>query len=297
MDKFGYIKDYSFRKKVLELMFYSETKKYALQRLKNKESEYNDLVVRGNSLAVSLYQHRKSASHRIEQVQNFVNTLANTPKNFQEEVERVGLQLRPFRESCVIEQKSARVSMQGAGVAVAGTVAGGAIASLSPMAAMAYATTFGVASTGTAISSLSGASATNAALAFLGGGTVASGAGGVAGGQVLLSLAGPVGWGIAGLLAVASGVAVSVNNKNTADQAALMCTQLQRKISTIRPKLFALEQLFDKTKKLVSGINLNPFWYLYPKDFQQFDSEQRAALATLINNTRSLGKLINERIV
>ena len=84
---------------------------------------------------------------------------------------------------------------------------------------------------------------------------------------------------------------------NTADQAALMCTQLQKKISTIRPKLFALEQLFDKTKKLVSAINLNPFWYLYPKDYQQFDSEQRAALATLINHTRSLGKLINERIV
>ena len=144
---------------------------------------------------------------------------------------------------------------------------------------------------------LSGAAATNAALAFLGGGTVASGAGGIAGGQVLLSLAGPVGWGIAGLLAVASSVTVSMNNKNTADQAALISGRLQKKLSTLRPKLFALEQLLDKTKKLASAINLNPFWYLYPKDYQQFDSKQRAALATLINNTRSLGKLINERIV
>lgn len=45
---------------------------------------------------------------------------------------------------------------------------------------MFLATTYGTASTGTAISSLSGAAATKAALAWLGGGTVASGGGGAA---------------------------------------------------------------------------------------------------------------------
>ena len=39
---------------------------------------------------------------------------------------------------------------------------------------MGVATTFGVASTGTAISALSGAAATNAALAWLGGGALAA---------------------------------------------------------------------------------------------------------------------------
>lgn len=63
---------------------------------------------------------------------------------------------------------------------------------LDPTAAMGIATTFGVASTGTAISSLSWVVVTRAAIAWLGGGTQAAG-------KALLFLFGPIGWGIAGL--------------------------------------------------------------------------------------------------
>ena len=88
--------------------------------------------------------------------------------------------------------------------AVAATTGIG-IATLGPSFAMGIATTFGVASTGTAISSLSGAAATNAALAWLGGGTLAAGGAGIAGGKFLLFLAGPVGWTIAGISFAISG--------------------------------------------------------------------------------------------
>lgn len=71
---------------------------------------------------------------------------------------------------------------------------------------MGIATTFGVASTGTAISTLSGAAATNAALAWLGGGALAAGGGGMAAGEAFLTLAGPAGWAIAGVALVASGI-------------------------------------------------------------------------------------------
>ncbi len=77
---------------------------------------------------------------------------------------------------------------------------------MGPTAAMGIATTFGVASTGTAISTLSGAAATNAALAWLGGGALAAGGGGMAAGEAFLTLAGPVGWAIAGVALVASGI-------------------------------------------------------------------------------------------
>ena len=83
----------------------------------------------------------------------------------------------------------------GAGVGVA---AGTAIVSVAPSVAMWVATTFGTASTGAAISSLSGAAATNAALAWLGGGAIATGGGGMAAGSAFLALAGPIGWTIAG---------------------------------------------------------------------------------------------------
>lgn len=89
-------------------------------------------------------------------------------------------------------------------VAFLGTsVVGGGVAIGGSSALLAIATTFGTAGTGTAISTLGGVAATNAALAWLGGGTLAAGGAGVAGGTTILSLMGPIGWGIAGIGALA----------------------------------------------------------------------------------------------
>ena len=76
-----------------------------------------------------------------------------------------------------------------AGGAVAGT-AGGALAAFGAYGA---AQALAVASTGTAISTLSGAAATNATLAFFGGGSLATGGLGMAGGTAVLGglVAGP----------------------------------------------------------------------------------------------------------
>lgn len=107
-------------------------------------------------------------------------------------------------ESIEIEYKKAEAKAAGQGAA--GVGAGVAVAALGPTAAMGIATTFGVASTGTAISALSGAAATNAALAWLGGGALAVGGGGMAAGNAFLALAGPAGWAIAGVSLLTSGL-------------------------------------------------------------------------------------------
>ncbi len=80
----------------------------------------------------------------------------------------------------------------------AGSLAGGAIAGTAGGALVAFgaygaAQTFALASTGTAIASLSGAAATNATLAFFGGGSLAAGGLGMAGGTAVLGglVAGP----------------------------------------------------------------------------------------------------------
>lgn len=79
-----------------------------------------------------------------------------------------------------------------AGVA-GGVVAGGAGGALVAIGAYGAAQAFAVASTGTAIASLSGAAATNATLAFFGGGSLAAGGLGMAGGAMVLGglVAGP----------------------------------------------------------------------------------------------------------
>ena len=89
------------------------------------------------------------------------------------------------------EEMRALVNFAGslAGGAVAGT-AGGALAAFGAYGA---AQALAVASTGTAISTLSGAAATNATLAFFGGGSLATGGLGIAGGTAVLGglVAGP----------------------------------------------------------------------------------------------------------
>lgn len=106
----------------------------------------------------------------------------------------------------IIENEYKQTVAKNAGKGVAGAGAGFAVAAFGPSAAMGVATTFGVASTGTAISSLSGAAATNAALAWLGGGALAAGGGGMGAGGALLALAGPVGAAIAGIALLGSGI-------------------------------------------------------------------------------------------
>lgn len=89
-----------------------------------------------------------------------------------------------------------RASHVGKGTAAAGVAVGAGVAAFAPTAALAIATTFGTASTGTAIATLSGAAAIIPPRQ-LGGGALAAGGGGMSAGSALLALAGPVGWGSA----------------------------------------------------------------------------------------------------
>ena len=276
-------------------MFYNVAKKEAIRKLKDVEAEYKKIAEDANTSIISLYQARKSAAKAIERVQNYVNGLANTPKEFQKEINEVALGIKDFNEAVRIEEGSASDNIKGMGMAAGGIFAGGAIAAVGPTAAMAVATTFGVASTGTAISALSGAAATNAALAWLGGGALAAGGGGMAAGNAFLALAGPVGWTIAGALAVGGGVFATFKNKAAAEKADKARREISEKIFELRPKLIAVQQLESKTKELKTALDVAPF-NLYPSDYRKFTDSQKCALAALINNAKSMGRLINERI-
>lgn len=113
------------------------------------------------------------------------------------------------------------------------SLAGGSLAGLTGGALAAFgaysaASTFAVASTGTAISSLSGAAATNATLAFFGGGSLATGGLGMAGGTAVL------GGLVAGPALLVMGVIVSAKAgkgleeaKQYAEQADVLCQQFK----------------------------------------------------------------------
>ena len=179
------------------------------------------------------------------------------------------------------------------GGAVIGTGVGVTVAALGPTAAMGVATTFGVASTGTAISALSGAAATNAALAWLGGGALAAGGGGVAAGNALLALAGPVGWAVAGLALVTSGILYWITKKNNTrleniyiliskrdcKSYQLAAIEIQERINRIIPEAEALSE---------AAIDISSFG----TDFDAMTTEQQLKLGVYLNTMVAAKQLL-----
>ncbi|ARK30094.1 hypothetical protein [Halalkalibacter krulwichiae] len=161
---------------------------------------------------------------------------------------------------------------------VAGVGAGVAVAALGPTAAMGIATTFGVASTGTAISALSGAAATNAALAWLGGGALAAGGGGMVAGNAILALAGPVGWAIAGIAILGSGLLFwktksdrnrlenifTLISKRDEKSYKLAIVELNERISRIKDESVKLNDAIEKIESF--GVDYN-----HMTEAQQFE--------------------------
>ncbi len=277
-------------------MFYNDAKNEAIERAKQSEAAFNEEVNQARELALNLYSRRKTAAQAIYRVERYINALANSPKEFRRDIARIIVELREFREAVNLEEESNSANLKGAGMAIGGVAMGGAVAALGPTAAMAVATTFGVASTGTAISALTGAAATNAALAWLGGGAIVAGGSGMAAGNALIAfMTGPLGWIIAGTLAVGGGAFASYQNSELAEKANKYASDIRTKLSVLKPKVKELRNLYVETGNLTSAIAVTPF-NSYPDNYLNFNKAQKDNLATLVNNTISLGRLINKHI-
>ena len=176
-------------------------------KLQIAREQAEEALNRTNLKIDELGKHTSSLYDALNGIQQLFDTIRNVPNEQRlqyENLKEIRLNWKQQVEKIDSDYKAAVAKNAGAGAA--GIGAGVAVAALGPTAAMGIATTFGVASTGTAISTLSGAAATNAALAWLGGGALAAGGGGMAAGNAFLALAGPVGWAIAGVALLFSGV-------------------------------------------------------------------------------------------
>ena len=166
-------------------MFFSKAKKEALKVHERAADKYNETYVKMQSEGENLYRIRQKSLDLIEKVESLINSIANSPKDFEVKLDSIREERLKFRKT----EEYAREAYDNAvksGVSMAAGIAGGAaVASMAPSVAMWVATTFGTASTGTAISALHGAVATKAALAWLGGGALTAGGGGIAAGKGL----------------------------------------------------------------------------------------------------------------
>lgn len=179
----------------------------AKKKLQLAQEQAEVAIKKTNEKIDQLGMETGSLYEKLNAIQVQFDTIRNVPseKRMQyEQLKKVRLNWKQQADKIEADFKEAIIKNAGGGIA--GVGAGVAVVAFGPTVAMGVATTFGVASTGTAISTLSGAAATNAALAWLGGGALAAGGGGMAAGNAFLALAGPVGWAIAGVALLGSGL-------------------------------------------------------------------------------------------
>ena len=267
-------------------------------QLEESINGYNEEYARMNDEGLNLYIQRTRAVDVIDNVTELVGSIANSPKSFDSDFEEINKNKLVFKGAEEFAAKELQDARKAAGGAGAGIAAGAAVISAAPTAAMWIATTFGTASTGTAISTLSGAAASKAALAWLGGGALTAGGGGVAAGNALLALAGPVGIGIAGASLLASIVLFSrkkiLNNK-----------EKNKEIESVKTNTAALKEVTE-TIHMISAETItlrdelmkqfSENMRMFGADYNSLEDADKARLGAMVNNTKSLSALFSRTV-
>lgn len=274
-------------------LFNSKLRQEAVEGYKESIRLYNDEADNLANKSTELYQIREKAVKVVKIIEERISKLANKPKEFETKLEEIDVEIQNFEDKQIAISQSIKEAELASGSTAATaslSALGVTVATLGPTAAMGVATTFGVASTGTAISSLTGAAANSAALAWLGGG--------VAAGNAFLALAGPVGWGIAGVMLTASvSAGVVANRKN--EEVAKEAIEEQRKVELLarqlKEKVIEVTELIELTEKQTEGIYLANL-YLTGMDYSLFTEDEKYKAGNLVNSTLSLTAMINKEI-
>lgn len=249
--------------------------------------EINNAIGELGEYTRSLYKSLTSIQEQFDKIRN----VPSEQKLQYEELKQIRLNWK--QQADKIDKDYKNVTVKNAGVGAAGAGLGVAVVTMGPIVAMGVATTFGVASTGTAISTLSGAAATNAALAWLGGGALAAGGGGMAAGNAFLALAGPVGWAIAGVSLLASGLIFwkSKSDKNHLENVFIAISE--RDIKSYELAIIELKErisrIIDENSKLTDAIGEIESFGL---DYNKMSEAQQYALGSYVNLMLSSTQLL-----
>jgi len=182
------------------------------------------------------------------------------------------------------EEMKAMVNFAGsmAGGAVAGTAGGALVAFGAYGAAQALA----VASTGTAIASLSGAAATNATLAFFGGGSLAAGGLGMAGGTAVLGglVAGPalMVMGFVAEAAAKKNLEKAYTNRDEAIQIAEQLSAASLQCEAIRRRTYMFYNLLARTDSYFLPLiyKMEDIFKAEGDDYREYQQDSKKAIAS-----------------
>ena len=260
--------------------------------------EYNDAFTLMSDRGVQLFIERTRSVDMIILVEKLINSIANRPKTFEAAFEEIETNRKRFLNSCDFGERELHAARAAAGGAGAGIAAGASVAFMAPTAAMWVATTFGTASTGTAISALSGAAAQSAALAWIGGGALSVGGGGVAAGNALLAMAGPIGWTIAGASLLTSILLFTKSKAKLNKQKNNEIEAVKRNTEKVKEIDAQIWKIFSETESIRTGLlgSYGECLALYGKDYSCFDDSQKLGLGALVNQTKALSAMLGKTV-
>lgn len=251
-------------------MLYNKKKEKALANLKEAEQTYERIRNLAESEAKSLYSLRKGCAVAIKNVERYLSLLANVPLLHEVEVAEVWASIQDFNRAVTFVKDHQ-----------------------SEETAMAIATTFGTASTDTAIVLLTNATLTNAIVASLDSETFSIDSFNMPSKRALGTSAGLLTLG--GLLLLGGWLAFK--NKEAAEKAEKILYEIKPKVAEIECKLQEVKNLYTETEKHLSCIDINEACKDFPKNYRDFSDDQKSRLGVLINSVKSMGELINRRVL
>lgn len=270
-------------------------KKTDLELVQAKTANIADAT---NQKIEELGKYTNFLNEKLTEMQHVFDMIRNKPSDKKIELEELKkIRLNWIKQVRKIEADYNATRVKSAGAGVSGVGVGVTVAAMGPTAAMGIATTFGVASTGTAISSLSGIAATNAALAWIGGGTLATGGGGMAAGTAFLTMAGPVGWGIATIALAGSGTYyfLAKNEKKRLEN--IFISIGNRDIKNYQLAIVELNERIERIKeetKLLSEAILSV--KTFGRNYDEMTEEQQYQMITFFNLTKASTQLLVREI-
>lgn len=279
-------------------MLNAKVKKNAIARLQAASEGYEKIAKVVELNVTGLLDDRLQSLMIVEEIEAFINVIANKPKEISEGIREIEIEKKEFRDILAIEFDSKKADTIAGGMAGAGIAAATGVAAFGPTVAMAIATTFGTASTGTPIAALTGAAASKAALAWLGGGALTAGGGGMAAGQALLRLAGPVGWAIGGVALGGSMIYANSKNKKLAAEAEQKRVEIEKEVAVLKGVDLEIGQIRLQTETMFNSL-VHEFSISKDQlgtDYTKYSKEDKLLIGTLVRNTASLAKYLNVKV-
>lgn len=268
-------------------------------RLQLAQQKTEAAIKATNKKIEELGQHAGALYASLDEIQTMFDRIRGVPhekKIKYEKIKGIRMNWKQQAENIALEYKSTEVKIKGSGAA--GVGAGIAAVALGPAAAMGVATTFGVASTGTAISALTGAAATKAALAWLGGGALIAGGGGMAAGSLFLALTGPIGWTIAGISAVTSGLLLMKNKEDQERLETIFALINERDTKSYELAIVELSERIvrvkDETAKLNDAISKV---LSFGENYHEMSEAQQYELGAYVNLMEASTQLLTNPIL